>query len=353
MGNEFRRNVIIVGAGASKEFGLPTGAELAAQIATIADIRFDGHVSHLISGDRQIFETLEHLSRINRGSEGISNQFLHGAWRIRDNMPLAPSIDNFLDTHRENAEVVTLGKIFITHAIQKAERHSQLFVDGRTSNPTLDFSAIKDTWLSRFFKLLVAQRTYGDFILALQKITFVSFNYDRCIHQFFYFACLSYFNLKPGDMIEVMNSLHVIFPYGSVGEFKLGGLSGTNFGEVGYRDDLISSSKQIRTFTEGTGSQLQHGIFRALQEAELTMFLGFGYLPLNMQMLLSRQVFSEPRVLGTCLGLSDDSQRELIQELYDAFPDDTERYSEDLHRIEIKNCTCWQLLVEYERYLTK
>ncbi|MDB2439382.1 hypothetical protein N9W89_11755 [Hellea sp.] len=41
MGNTHRKNVIIVGAGASAEFNLPVGNQLKNIIAELSDIRFD------------------------------------------------------------------------------------------------------------------------------------------------------------------------------------------------------------------------------------------------------------------------------------------------------------------------
>ena len=352
MGETFRRNVIVVGAGASKEFGLPTGAELAQMIATVADIRFDPFGTRLSSGDHEIVSTLRFLVE-QRGSRDI-NPHLHAAWRIRDNMPLAPSIDNFLDTHRDDACLVEFGKIAICHAIQKAEAGSSLRVDRNQSAPGINFRSLHGTWLEQLFKLLVAQRTFDDFLVALSQITFVSFNYDRCIHQFFYFACTSYFNLEREPQQRLISTLRVLYPYGTVSEFIADGLN-TNFGQIHYQGQLIERSLQLRTFTEGAESGLVAEIRTAMESSEIVMFLGFGFLQLNMDLLFQNQRFPPIRVLGTGKGLSKDSISEVELELDDIFVHDSAQLLsiDDPDRIKIVGCTCGELFFEFQRYLTR
>ncbi len=354
MGETFRRNVIIVGAGASKEYGLPTGAELAQSIARIADIRFDDFGTRLSSGDHQIVSTLRFLVESNSTGNRDINPYLHAAWRIRDNMSLAPSIDNFLDTHRDNSLLVDFGKIAISHAIQMAESGSSLCVDRSQINPTINFRSIKGTWLEQLFKLLVAQRNFDDFLSALSQITFVSFNYDRCIHQFFYFACTSYFNLDQQSEQKLLSSLKVLYPYGTIDKFNAGGLN-TNFGKVNYHGHLIESSKQIRTFTEGAESSLIKEIRREIGSSEIVMFLGFGFLQLNMDLLFQNQRFRPIRVLGTGKGLSKDSISEVELELADIFVHESSEIVEmdDPDRIRIVDCTCGELFFEFQRFLTR
>lgn len=346
--------MIVVGAGASKEYGLPTGAELAQAIANVADIRFDDFGTRLSSGDHQIVSTLRFLADLRESGSRDINPYLYAAWRIRDNMSLAPSIDNFLDTHRNDALLVDFGKIAICHSIQMAESSSSLRVDRNRSNPTINFPAIKGTWLEQLFKLLAAQRNFDDFLVALSQITFVSFNYDRCIHQFFHFACISYFDLDQEHQQKLLSALKVIYPYGTVGPFVASSIN-TNFGNVTYQGQLIEASRQIRTFTEGAESSLNKEVRREIESSEIVMFLGFGFLQLNMDLLFQNQRFRPIRVLGTGKGLSKDSISEVESELSDIFVHDGPvlGHMDDPERIRIVDCTCGELFFEFQRYLTR
>ncbi|WP_170414389.1 hypothetical protein [Ruegeria arenilitoris] len=354
MGNPERHTTIVVGAGASKEFGLPTGAELKSKIAKIADIRFsDGY--RLSSGDYRIVEALRLLARENGHQRDDINPYLHEAWRIRDNMPLAPSIDNFLDTHRENTHLVEFGKIAIADAILKAEKSSKLFADNESGRPQLRFERIRDTWLAQLFSILVAQRNFSAFLDALETITFVSFNYDRCIHQFFGHAALNYFALGKQEVEEVYSRLEVLYPYGSVGEFNWQNSGFSNFGEEPQRVRLIEISKELRTFTEGVAGARVASIRGSFDKADNVLFLGFGFLKLNMDLLFGDETYYVEKLFATGKGLSENSRNQVISELETVFSQqghepfvEALQNKQDLHLID---CTCGDLIFEFQRFL--
>src|SRR5256885_1245368 len=96
--------VVVVGAGAGAEADLPTGIELKQKIADALDIRYEAGYKP-ISGDRDINEAFCHMARsINPQREDI-NPFLHASWLIRDGMPLAISVDHFIDAHRDDKNI--------------------------------------------------------------------------------------------------------------------------------------------------------------------------------------------------------------------------------------------------------
>lgn len=353
MQDKFRKTVIVLGAGASREFNLPTGAELTSMIATILDIRFDGFGSGLKSGNSEIVQTLRTLKERRQGMDSI-NPFLHAGWKIRDNMGIAPSIDNFLHTHSSSDEIIIMGKLAISHAIQMAERRSTLYVDRSASNPKLNFDNVRDTWLGQLFKILVAGRSFDDFLDALSNITFVSFNYDRCVHQFFRYATESYFDLTNDQIRQVLSALSIVYTYGSIGKYlssNVGNVS-TTFGDVRYGDYLISSFENIRTFTEGSGSDEAKFIGEQMKVAKLIVFLGFGFLPLNLELLISGGDYAADRVLGTGKGMSAASVRELEKDLRDSvFGNSIESQLEDA--VSIEPFTCAELIFEHSRYLAK
>lgn len=94
------KTVFILGAGASAEVELPVGEALTKPITDLVDIRFDR--GNWISGDPLIVDALQNHVRKTSPSNPDINPYLHAGWRIRDAMPLAASIDNFLDGHRED-----------------------------------------------------------------------------------------------------------------------------------------------------------------------------------------------------------------------------------------------------------
>jgi hypothetical protein len=72
--------VIVLGAGASKEFGLPTGAELKARISEFTDIRFDNG-SRLVSGDDRTVNALRRMAHQASLGRDI-NPYLQAGWQF-------------------------------------------------------------------------------------------------------------------------------------------------------------------------------------------------------------------------------------------------------------------------------
>ena len=93
------KTVFIIGAGASKEVGLPTGEELKEKIIQLLNIRFK--LDRRETGDDIITGALFEKVKEKR-VQGDINPYLYEAWHIRDALPQAGSIDNFIDTQKGN-----------------------------------------------------------------------------------------------------------------------------------------------------------------------------------------------------------------------------------------------------------
>ncbi len=103
MADLLNRTVFVIGAGASKEVKLPTGNELKLRIFHRLDIRYESHV-RTGTGDSVILEALRNYHDQTDPKSDI-NAYLHEAWKIRDALPYAISIDNYIDAHRDNKEL--------------------------------------------------------------------------------------------------------------------------------------------------------------------------------------------------------------------------------------------------------
>jgi hypothetical protein len=116
----------------------------------------------------------------------------------------------------------------------------------------MDSDRVNNTWLGQFLTILVAQRDFETFLQAIENISFVSFNYDRCIHQFFAHAASLYFKLSDDQVQQLLGSLEVIYPYGSVGEYKWHQGNSPNFGKVCYTPSLAEA--EFDGLTAGLGT---------------------------------------------------------------------------------------------------
>lgn len=344
MADEARKNVIVVGAGASAEFRLPTGAELVKRIEGALSFRdvMEGGM-HPSSGDYLVHRAISNLS-VQIGVS--SHQLFEKARRIKENMSLAPSIDNFLDTHRSDKALVAVGKLVIANEILKAERGSLLKIKEGNIYNRMRFDNLQETWVSVFFKLIVAKRDFQNFKDAIKNITFISFNYDRCIKYFFVNAAISYFDLDGQQASELLAEIRVIHPYGNVGDMHMEGLQTIGFGPEVDPAGLVEISSRIRTFTEGVSDDgVASEIQKSFQDAEVVIFLGFSFIDINMEILRPDAPFAR-RVLATTKGRSKDTQARLFDEISRDYIDKRFRPVVDLF-----DGKCFELFYAFDHFL--
>lgn len=140
----FQKTVFIIGAGSSTEANLPMGPVVKKYIADA--LNFPGGVDDVIA------YAFGYLCSSHHGGFTI-NELHNASRRIRDAMPQAISLDNFLDAHADNKAVELCGKLGIARTILKAEQSSNLFVN-RRQDAKLRFSDIEEKWFNTFFQSL-------------------------------------------------------------------------------------------------------------------------------------------------------------------------------------------------------
>lgn len=144
--------VLILGAGASKPFGFPTGRELLHEV-----------VENLVEEPKKFPRT--QLLRLGYSAEEIRS------FRIFLSKSGQPSVDAFLE-HRP--EFVRLGKTAIAQALIPCESLETLFDKTRDSvNWYQHLSDLMDTSLHGFRK---------------NEVSVLTFNYDRSLEAYFFFC---------------------------------------------------------------------------------------------------------------------------------------------------------------------
>jgi len=94
--------VFVIGAGASCEVGLPVGEELKGKISQLLNIQYDNFRTKMKSGDHTIQQALCKTNNYHR--------LALAALRIKDALPLAISIDNFMPRQKNTWVVFGTGK---------------------------------------------------------------------------------------------------------------------------------------------------------------------------------------------------------------------------------------------------
>lgn len=338
--------IIVVGAGASKEFGLPIGNELKSKIADLLNCtanRYSG-VSFRDQRAQSIFHSL--VGRHNdRDAQSI---YFRAASAIASNMKLAPSIDNYLETHKTDRELVQFGKAAIAQLISEGEASSILNVPSDNIYNTLDLDKPSHTWIGRLFSNLAVARDYKMFCDRMAKIKFISFNYDRCIQQFFFYAARSYFILTIEEATEFAKSLDIEYVYGSIGPFEI---DANGFSSFGRQNNILESAEKIRTFTEGRSSDLGASFASDFDGARAVVFLGFGYLNLNLEAILRGTPFEVGGIFGTGKGLPArtlEATKAALRSRLVRGKGMGQAYLFDHEKIEIVDKTCSEFMFEYE-----
>ncbi len=340
-----KKLTLIVGAGASKEFGLPVGSELKQKISSLLDIRFDYNQQK--SGDYQIRNALESAVRQPDGRRDI-NPHLHAAWRIRDAMPQAISIDNFIDNHQGDEKIELCGKLAIVKSILDAEKSSKIYVDPSNNRSGINYASTEACWLNPFTRLLTENCRADQLEDRLKSVAFVIFNYDRCIEHYLYYALQNYYKLSETRVAELLNAVQFYHPYGSVGTLPWQGQKNVaTFGGDLHPDSLLDNARHIKTFTEGTDPDSSEvcAIREAVATSDNLLFLGFAFHKLNMQLIcpeaISMDEISHKRAYATAFGLSKSDCTAIAAEICSM---------RGSSKTEIRNdLTCAAIFSEYTR----
>lgn len=339
--------VLVVGAGASKEVNLPVGDELKDKISKRIDFRFRAG-QPIGTGDQSIHDAIRAVAQKTNGTSISVNSYFDACRKIRDAMPQAASIDNFIDSHRGDPLISLCGKLAIASCILKAEANSALFVPSSHFKNKIAFGRLEDAWFNKFFRLLIENCKAEQMPERLRRVAIVTFNYDRCIEHYLHQAFQNYFRLQSAHVSELMEHLQIFHPYGSLGPLEWStGPDSVSFGAEPQSELLIKISAQLKTFTEGTNEAASDivEIRSTVQTAQRLAFLGFSYGQQNLDLLYGAEDPNKPQantsVYGSAFGLSSNDVKVIGSDLRRLG-----RYQE--HQIQLRDdLKCHELLRDY------
>jgi hypothetical protein len=327
-----RPTVFVVGAGASAEVDFPVGVTLARSIAEKMDVRFERGSQPIGAGDYGLYS---HITGINPRD---AQAYWHAAMRIRDGLPFAQSIDDFLDQHRSDQYVNLYGKAALAQAVVEGERGSKLFFNIAEGENTIDAAKIADTWFTRFMYMLCRGVPREEVRTVFENVAFIVFNYDRCIEHFLMHALSRAYAMELEEAAAIVRTVSIIHPYGAVGE-----LSKVPFGAS--RIHAVNLAGGIKTYTEQVDVPAITGRINAeLQKAECIVFLGFAFHSQNVRMLeVARDTRKNRIIYGTAFEMSAPDKQEVNRQL-----------ARTMHpnEIHLENLKCCKLFEHYAKSLT-
>lgn len=283
------KDVFILGAGSSKDYGFPLGSELLTQI------------NSLVTSDDSFRNIC--LTRFKYSQEAI--QALT-AISSTINMRVNDSIDEILSSPKLRKEFVESAKLAIIKIIAENEINSKNYFD---ENHNWDQGENKD-WMHYFWTHYIKQRIIDR---DLQQTLFINFNYDRSFVYNILKKAKNYCEHHGISDYKIDEHFHIYHPYGS-----LGGLSSVPFGDTNvlHLNNLPNLIDNIRVINEGERDQ-DSGLVKyhsSIKKAKRIVFLGFHFDRQNMQ----RLGFPLPSPLSSTGVLTHDIQLALTNHKMDS-----------------------------------
>ena len=333
------KTTFVIGAGASAEFGLPVGSKLAKRIRDSAVLKPSAISKDWVIGDKFFLENL--IEKYGQGEK--FKACLAALTTINEGIYTATSIDAFIHRHRGNQYIKELGKALIALEIAKAERASDMRMDGVPGiDGTLDKEELEDKWIGHFFRTLSDgvenPRHLG------REINIICFNYDRCIEHYLIEAIHKAYRIERNAAKEIVDDINIIHPYGTLGRvpYQQGGYGDRMlaFGpdlERSFR--LFTVSENIRTYAEQTHKEKEvKSIHDAICDCKSLIFLGFGFNNQNLDLLRIRTLKEYPdptprNIYTTGVGIFEQANDTLRRRILDLFVerDMHDRWSNRVH----------------------
>lgn len=314
------KTVFVIGAGSSCELGLPTGDELRGALIEILRQNGDNYIfsnpsfNRLIQNKITSYPTNERSFQFNRYAQAVA--------KIRSALPMAQSIDNLLHAHRADDLVVKIGKIAIALAILEKEHSSHIKFRSRQVFDGIEPADLNNTkfvksWYLPLMRLLVSGVSKENIDAIFENVSFIIFNYDRCLEHFLINALSSYFDLTPDHAAKIANTVEIIHPYGQVGllpwQSRAHNLPVCQFGQCD--SDIERISESIYTFTESSEAGIKDSCKNMIRNAETLVIMGYGFLPTNTELLSCATQSNVKRAFSTAFGIGENDVNILKSEI--------------------------------------
>ena len=258
-----KNTVLILGAGASRPYGFPSGDELARKLLrpTRKTLRLLREIG-LSMGDFRSFR--DAFTKFDQGS-----------------------VDAFLE-HR-HAEFGEIGKLLIAASLIECEEPLEL------SSST---GEREGKWYRTLFCDYLLRQDSDRSIEAFKQnnLTVLTYNYDRSLEQWLVNQFTSLWRLQEDDALDLLAHLPIIHLHGQLGELCPDepdnplpeSLKLRPYNTSLSTDSLKTGAAGIRIIHEEPKGDEFRRAGEALREAEAVVFFGFGYHPTNVQRLRLR-----------------------------------------------------------------
>jgi hypothetical protein len=266
-----RPTVFVLGAGASRPFGFPTGLELSDLMA------------NELSPGNAGFNSLISLGYQRTQILNFRNAFFYSGKN---------SVDAFLE-HR--TDLIEIGKAATAAVLSPFERPDRIF-------------SYQDNWLRSLYNNLNA--SFEEF--GKNRLSVITFNYDRVVEHFFFESLRNSYQKSDEQIHEVLKRIPVIHLHGNLGYLPWEGQSKSRpFSNQNEPASLRVAAQGIKIIHEDITDGRDRDFERAkvlLAHADQIYFMGFGFNKTNMDRLGLRDLPRGRTIMATGIGMSNQDR---------------------------------------------
>ena len=317
-------DVFIIGAGCSVPYGFPTGAMLMQKLKDFyygdknLDSRSFSPPSYLFDLYQEFFGKYQDYTKLGKaGLQHIIHIQNITSRKIRETIaPFAKSIrhsmmvstDEFLKNRLNQEKLVEadFGKRLIAREILVSERESEKqfsYEDGKRISKKIWLGNID--WIQHLLSRIDQQDNWEE---ILKQTVFLTFNYDRVLEYSIFLYLTSdkqYADADAHAFINEMQIHHVNGFIGSLEEIPFGAVENGKYQEIAKRMETVWEKRQNRDESE---KEKYQGF---LKNAERVYFLGFSYIPDNLESIgipRDAEIIRNAKVYATAMGLSPQNR---------------------------------------------
>ncbi len=277
-----KSTVFVLGAGASRAFGYPSGLELCELLAA----------PDLQGGRTGPLQTL-----LQSGYAEPDVRAFAEALRLSGRL----SVDAFLE-HR--SEFLAIGKAAIAAALIPSEDRLKLFqrTNGRQS----------------LYDYIWAKLNAKPEDFHRNQVAFVTFNYDRSLEEYLTIAIQNSYGLTAEDAAHLLTAIPILHVHGTLGAHPAFSKERTRpYQPIADSAALELATRTVRIIHEPEDVSAGFQDARnAMSMCEQVVFLGFGYDPTNLGRLKVREIPQRVANYGTSLGLTQ-LERSAVAQAFD------------------------------------
>lgn len=242
--------VFVLGAGASAHLAYPLGDELREQI-----------IEGLSSPGSPRFRELSELDFTNKEITSFVNDFRYSG---------VMSIDAFLEHRRK---FLNVGKCAIAQALIPRENLGALFPSKRTK--------MAENWYQYIYRFM--NTGFDDF--HENKISFITFNYDRSLEHFLFTALSNTYGKNEVETAGKLMPIKILHIHGFLDYLPWQSPEGREYHSKYTLAGLNAAAAKIKIIHETCEDKVLKEANDLLLKAKRIYFLGFGYDYKNMDKL--------------------------------------------------------------------